>query len=45
MYTVVNCQTGEVTTREQTAEEIAQKEAWTRDVLPGILLDNLRDRS
>ena len=42
MYTVVNCQTGEVTTREQTAEEIAQKEAWTRDVLPGILLDNLR---
>ena len=42
MYTVVNCQTGEVTTREQTAEEIVEREAYTRDVLPGIQLDELR---
>ena len=27
MYTVVNCQTGEVTTREQTAEEAALRQA------------------
>ena len=27
MYTVINCQTGEVTTREQTAEEAALRQA------------------
>ena len=27
MYTVVNCQTGEVTTREQTAEEAALRQS------------------
>ena len=38
----VNIQTGEVTTVPLTAEEIAEREAYERDVLPGILLDNLR---
>ena len=37
-----NLQTGEVTRIPLTAEEIAEREAYTRDVLPGILLDNLR---
>lgn len=30
-----NVQTGEVTTVELTAEEIAEREAYARDVLPG----------
>jgi len=34
MRTIVNCQTGEVTTVELTAEEIAEREAYARDVLP-----------
>lgn len=38
----INVQTGEVTTIPLTAEEIAEREAYARDVLPGILLDNLR---
>ena len=42
MKTIVNVQTGEVTTVPLTAEEIAEREAYERDVLPGILLDNLR---
>lgn len=37
-----NLQTGEVTTVPLTAEEIAEREAYERDVLPGILLNNLR---
>ena len=37
-----NVQTGEVVVVKLTAEEIAQREAYERDVLPGILLDNLR---
>lgn len=37
-----NLQTGEVTRVPLTAEEISEREAYTRDVLPGILLDNLR---
>ena len=32
-----NVQTGEVTTVELTAEEIAEREAYERDVLPGVL--------
>ena len=44
MYTVVNCQTGEVTTREQTAEEIAEREAYARDVLPVEQMKELRLR-
>ena len=42
MRTIVNVQTGEVTTVPLTAEDIAEREAYARDVLPGILLDNLR---
>ena len=34
MKTIVNVQTGEVTTVELTAEEIAKREAYARDVLP-----------
>lgn len=37
-----NLQTGEVRRIPLTAEEIAEREAYARDVLPGILLDNLR---
>ena len=32
-----NLQTGEVTTVALTAEEIAEREAYERDVLPGVL--------
>ena len=39
-----NLQTGEVTTIELTAEEIAEREAYARDVLPGLQLENLRHR-
>ena len=42
MRTVINCQTGEVTTVELTAEEIAEREAYARDVLPGLQLEQLR---
>ena len=38
----VNMQTGEKRIVPLTAEEIAEREAYARDVLPGILLDNLR---
>ena len=38
----VNVLTGEQKTIPLTAEEIAEREAYERDVLPGILLDNLR---
>ena len=44
MKTIVNVQTGEVTTVELTAEEIAEREAYARDVLPGVLLENLRSK-
>ena len=44
MKTIVNVQTGEVTTVELTAEEIAEREAYERDVLPGVLLENLRSK-
>lgn len=37
MKTIVNVQTGEVTTVPLTAEEVAQREAYARDVLPGLL--------
>ena len=37
MKTVVNLQTGEVTTVPLTAEEIQERETYERDVLPGIL--------
>ena len=37
-----NLQTGEVTTISLTAEEIAEREAYARDVLPGLQLEQLR---
>jgi hypothetical protein len=40
----INVQTGEVTQIPLTAEEIAEREAYERDVLPGVLLENLRQR-
>jgi len=40
----INAQTGEVTTIPLTAEEIAEREAYARDVLPGLQLENLRQR-
>ena len=39
---VINCQTGEVTTVPLTTEEIAEREAYARDILPGIQLEDLR---
>ena len=44
MKTIINVQTGEVTTIPLTAEEIAEREAYARDVLPGVLLENLRSK-
>ena len=40
--TIVNGLTGEVTTIPLTAEEIAKREAYARDVLPGLQLEQLR---
>ena len=37
-----NLQTGEVTTVPLTAEEIAEREAYERDVLPGVLLEQAK---
>ena len=42
MKTIINVQTGEVTTIPLTAEEIAEREAYARDVLPGLQLEQLR---
>ena len=39
-----NLQTGEVTTVELTAEEIAEREAYTRDVLPVEQMKELRSK-
>jgi len=41
---IINLQTGEVTTMPLTAEEIAEREAYARDVLPGLQLEQLRGR-
>ena len=41
---VVNCQTGEKTVVSLTAEEIAEREAYVRDVLPVEQLKQLRLR-
>ena len=43
-HTFVNGETGEFTTVPLTAEEIAEREAYARDVLPGLQLENLRQR-
>ena len=42
MKTIVNVQTGEVTTVPLTAEEIAEREAYARDVLPVEQMKELR---
>ena len=34
---IINAQTGEVTQTTLTAEEVAQREAYERDVLPSVL--------
>ena len=39
-----NLQTGEITETPLTAEEIAKREAYERDVLPGLQLEQLRLR-
>ena len=44
MRTVINCQTGEITTVPLTAEEIAEREAYARDVLPVEQMRELRLR-
>lgn len=41
-YIERNLQTGEVKEVEMTSEEIAEREAYARDVLPGIQLEELR---
>ena len=42
MKTTINVQTGEVTNAELTAEQIATRDAYNRDVLPGELLTEVR---
>ena len=42
MKTIINVQTGEVTSVELTAEEIAARDAYNQNVLPGELLAELR---
>jgi hypothetical protein len=42
MKTIVNVQTGEVTTIPLTADEIAEREAYVRDVLPLEQMEALR---
>ena len=42
--TEVNIKTGEKITIPLTAEEIAEREAYERDVLPGLQLESLRAR-
>ena len=41
---IVNGITGEEQILPLTAEEIAEREAYERDVLPGVLLENLRSK-
>jgi hypothetical protein len=40
----INIQTGEVTLVAMTAAEIAERETYERDVLPGLQLEQLRQR-
>ena len=40
--TIHNVRTGEVVEVDLTAEELAEREAFERDVLPGIDMNNLR---
>ena len=43
-HTFINGETGEVTTVPLTAEEIAEREAYERDVLPGLLLKQAKQQ-
>ena len=38
----INAQTGEVTQISLTAQEIAERETYERDVLPGVLLEQAK---
>ena len=42
MKTIIDLQTGEVTSVELTAEQIAARDAYNQNVLPGELLAELR---
>ena len=42
--TIHNASTGEVQTIELSAEEIAEQEAYARDVIPGVLMNELRTK-
>jgi hypothetical protein len=44
MKTIVNVQTGEVTTVALTAEEVAESEAYERDVLPGKIRKSIESQ-
>jgi len=44
MKTILNVQTGEVTTVPLTAAEIAEREAYARDVLPAEQMAELRSK-
>ena len=44
MKNIYNVQTGETTTVPLTAEEIAEREAYIRDVLPGKIRKNTEAR-
>ena len=41
---IINAQTGERRVEQLTAEEISEREAYARDVLPGLQLEQLRQR-
>ena len=40
--TIIDAQTGEIRVEQMSAEEVAEREAYERDVVPGILLQQLR---
>ena len=40
--TIIDVQTGEIRVEQMSAEEVAEREAYERDVVPGILLQQLR---
>ena len=40
--TITNVATGETVSIPLTAEEIAERETWARDVLPGVMMKQLR---
>ena len=44
MKNVYNVQTGETTTVPLTAEEVAEREAYVRDVLPGKIRKHVEDK-